>query len=155
MSPRGKGRPDDSRTPSGACPGKRAWGRTGEKELSQHEGGEDRLGVMLYRTREGAVSPWPGNETGRIRPGLTSWPRDDTPQGLLNQDCGTALQVPRGMEGRLRNGKLSCLPPGGLVFVGGRQAAGGQGGKPRVASRQQCRQSTGVSEGRKASRVQR
>lgn len=121
MSPRGKGRPDDSRTPSGACPGKRAWGRTGEKELSQHEGGEDRLGVMLYRTREGAVSPWPGNETGRIRPGLTSWPRDDTPQGLLNQDCSPGAERD---GGKTEEGQVELPAPRGLSVCGGTTGSG-------------------------------
>lgn len=80
----------------GASRRKRAW-QTGDKELSQPQGGEDWLDVKLQggpgalKPAEGAVSPWSRNETGQVGPGLTSQPREVSPPGIpgsLNQDHG-------------------------------------------------------------------
>lgn len=79
----------ESAATCGASPGKRAWGRRGEEDLSQHRVGEGRPGRPgAPEGGEGAVSPWTGNETGPARPARTSWPRDDAGHRLLSQDYG-------------------------------------------------------------------
>lgn len=109
--------------PAGRRPGA---GQVIDKELSQPQGGEDRPilelqgGPGAWKWAEGAVSPWPRNETRQVRPGLTCRPREDSPAwipGSLNQDHVWSTLVwcaETAMEGRLRKSFCLCPSPRGL-----------------------------------------